>query len=120
MQGGCVCGDGLHELLAAKLETQGGFRDYARYGVLCVAVWLSLLGMNASLSTKYFYMAPNDLANLMIVGGAALCSLLMVALKGRYTQIYILWGLWKCDRAVSNKEFDEEAANNNENENDNP
>ena len=54
-------------------------------------------------------MAPNDLANLMTVGGAALCSLLMVIFKSRCTQISILWGLWKCDRTVSNDETDEEA-----------
>ena len=60
-------------------------------------------------------MAPNDLANLMTVGGAALCSLLMVVFKSRCTQISVLWGLWKCDRTMSN-EFDEETATN---ENDN-
>ena len=45
-------------------------------------------------------MAPNDLANLMTVGGTALYSLLMVIFKSRCTQISILWGLWKCDRTV--------------------
>ena len=46
-------------------------------------------------------MAPNDLANLMTVGGAALCWC---------TQISILWGLWKCDRNVSNDDTDDEEA----------
>ena len=45
--------------------------------------------------------APNDLANLMTVGGAALCWC---------TQISILWGLWKCDRNVSNDDTDDEEA----------
>ena len=54
-------------------------------------------------------MAPNDLANLMTVGGAALCSLLMVVFKSRCTQITILWGLWKCDRAPPSDDTDEEA-----------
>ena len=61
-------------------------------------------------------MAPNDLANLMTVGGAALCSLLMVVFKSRCTQISVLWGLWKCDRSVPN-ESDEEAPKTDENEN---
>ena len=64
-------------------------------------------------------MAPNDLANLMTVGGAALCSFMMVLFKSRCTQISILWGLWKCDRTVPD-ESDEEAANENENQNDHP
>ena len=59
-------------------------------------------------------MAPNDLANLMTVGGAALCSLLMVVFKSRCTQISILWGLWKCDRTVPS-ESDEETAKTEEN-----
>jgi len=54
-------------------------------------------------------MAPNDLANLMTVGGAALCSLLMVVFKSRCTQISILWGLWKCDRTPPSDDTDEEA-----------
>ena len=63
-------------------------------------------------------MAPNDLANLMTVGGAALCSLMMVLFKSRCTQISILWGFWKCDRTVPNDESDEEApATANENQN---
>ena len=64
-------------------------------------------------------MAPNDLANLMTVGGAALCSLLMVCFKSRCTQISILWGLWKCDRTVPSDETDEEATATNEIENEN-
>ena len=52
-------------------------------------------------------MAPND---LMIVGGAALCSLLMVISKSRCTQISILWGLWKCIRNVSSDDTDDEEA----------
>ena len=60
-------------------------------------------------------MAPNDLANLMTVGGAALCSLLMVVFKSRCTQISVLWGLWKCDRTVPN-ESDEEAPKTDETE----
>ena len=63
-------------------------------------------------------MAPNDLANLMTVGGAALCSLLMVVFKSRCTQISVLWGLWKCDRSVPN-ESDEEATATNETEDNN-
>ena len=59
-------------------------------------------------------MAPNDLANLMTVGGAALCSLMMVLFKSRCTQISILWGLWKCDRTVPD-ESDEETAKTEEN-----
>ena len=52
-------------------------------------------------------MALNDLANLMNVGDAALCSLPMVVFKSRCAQISILWGLWKCDRTVPD-ESDEE------------
>ena len=66
-------------------------------------------------------MAPNDLANLMTVGGAALCSLMMVLFKSRCTQISILWGLWKCDRSVPGESDDEAATcNDNDNENDHP
>ena len=61
-------------------------------------------------------MAPNDLANLMTVGDAALCSLLMVVFKSRCAQISILWGLWKCDRTVPSDESDEETATDDENE----
>ena len=39
--------------------------------------------------------------------------------KSRCTQISILWGLWKCDRAVPNDESDEEATATNEKENEN-
>ena len=53
-------------------------------------------------------MEPNDLANLMTVGGAALCSLLMVVFKSRCTRISLLWGLWSCDRAPQVDDSEEE------------
>ena len=43
-------------------------------------------------------MAPNDLANLMTVGGAALCSLLMVVFKSKCTKISVCFGIFSCDR----------------------
>ena len=54
-------------------------------------------------------MQPNDLANLMTVGGAALCSLLMVIFKSRCTQISVFWGLWSCSRSLPADDSDEEA-----------
>ena len=39
-------------------------------------------------------MEPNDLANLLTVGGAAMCSLMMVLFKSRCTNISVCFGLW--------------------------
>ena len=40
----------------------------------------------------------NDYSNIVTVGAAALCSILMVLFKSRCTQISLLWGIWKCNR----------------------
>ena len=51
---------------------------------------------------------PNDLANLLTVGGAALCSVLLVVFKSRCTRISCLYGLWACDRAPTEAENEPE------------
>ncbi len=57
-------------------------------------------------------MKPNDLANLMTVGAAALGSLLLIIFKSRCTNIdcSFLWGLFRynCIRTVNNDSSDEE------------
>eukprot|EP01048_Picozoa_sp_COSAG05_P029851 COSAG05_NODE_10048_length_586_cov_0.944559_1_plen_69_part_10 len=57
-------------------------------------------------------MEPNDLANLLTVGGAAMCSLMMVLFKSRCTKISICFGLWSCDRAVAGDDDEENGATN--------
>ena len=57
-------------------------------------------------------MKPNDLANLMTVGAAALGSLLLIIFKSRCTNIdcSFLWGFFRynCIRTVNNDSSDEE------------
>jgi hypothetical protein len=57
-------------------------------------------------------MKPNDLANLMTVGAAALGSLLLIIFKSRCTKIdcSFLWGFLKygCIRDVNNDSDEEE------------
>ena len=57
-------------------------------------------------------MKPNDLANLMTVGAAALGSLLLIIFKSRCTKIdcSFLWGFFKygCIRDVNNDSDEEE------------
>lgn len=57
-------------------------------------------------------MKPNDLANLMTVGAAALGSLLLIIFKSRCTKIdcSFLWGFFKygCIRDVNNDSDEED------------
>tara|TARA_R110002020_G_scaffold455033_1_gene671036 strand:- start:1949 stop:2230 length:282 start_codon:yes stop_codon:yes gene_type:complete len=47
----------------------------------------------------------NDWSNILTVGAAALCSVLMVLFKSRCSNIKVCFGLLSCDRQV--KEDDE-------------
>ena len=61
-------------------------------------------------------MAPNDLANLLTVGSAAVGSILLICFKSRCTNVSLCFGLWACDRNVSD-ESDEENPRTNKNAN---
>ena len=61
-------------------------------------------------------MAPNDLANLLTVGSAAVGSILLICFKSKCTNISLCFGLWACDRNVSD-ESDEENQRTNKNGN---
>ena len=47
-------------------------------------------------------MAPNDLANLLTDGPAAVGSILFICFKSKCTKISLCFGLWSCDRNVIN------------------
>lgn len=65
-------------------------------------------------------MKPNDLANLMTVGAAALGSLLLIIFKSRCTKIdcSFLWGFLRygCIRDVNNDSDEEDDKDNKKNE----
>ena len=65
-------------------------------------------------------MKPNDLANLMTVGAAALGSLLLIIFKSRCTKIdcSFLWGFFKygCIRDVNNDSDEEDNKDDKKNE----
>ena len=50
--------------------------------------------------------SPNDWSNILTVGAAALCSLLMVLFKSRCSKISLCWGIFSCNRVV--KDDDDE------------
>ena len=50
---------------------------------------------------------PNDYANIATVGAAALCSLMMVLFKSRCSKITFCWGIFSCNRVVTNDSEDE-------------
>ena len=52
--------------------------------------------------------SPNDWSNILTVGAAALCSLLMVLFKSRCSKISLCWGIFSCNRVV--KDDDDEPA----------
>tara|TARA_R110000824_G_scaffold13652_1_gene59144 strand:- start:1473 stop:1784 length:312 start_codon:yes stop_codon:yes gene_type:complete len=52
--------------------------------------------------------SPNDWSNILTVGAAALCSLLMVLFKSRCSRISLCWGIFSCNRVV--KDDDDEPA----------
>ena len=51
---------------------------------------------------------PNDYANIATVGAAAMCSLMMVLFKSRCRKITICWGIFSCNRVVTNDSEDED------------
>ena len=61
-------------------------------------------------------MAPNDLANLLTVGSAAVGSILLICFKSKCTNISLCFGLWACDRNVSESDEENPRTNKNANE----
>ena len=57
---------------------------------------------------------PNDFSNILTVGAAALCSVLLVVFKSRCSNISICFGLLSCKRKPLNEEEEEEPAPPNE------
>lgn len=51
---------------------------------------------------------PNDFSNILTVGAAALCSVLLVVFKSRCSDISLCWGLLACKRKPLNDEEVEE------------
>lgn len=49
----------------------------------------------------------NDYSNIVTVGAAALCSVLMVVFKSRCLKIVFCCGLFSCDRKVSDEDEEE-------------
>ena len=56
--------------------------------------------------------SPNDWSNILTVGAAALCSLLMVLFKSRCSKINLCWGIFSCDRVVQDDEDKTKPADN--------
>jgi len=52
--------------------------------------------------------SPNDWSNILTVGAAALCSLLMVLFKSRCSKISLCWGIFSCNRVVKDEDDSEE------------
>ena len=53
----------------------------------------------------------NDYSNIVTVGAAALCSVLMVVFKSRCLKIVLCCGLFRCDRKVSEEDEEEKDKN---------
>ena len=51
---------------------------------------------------------PNDFSNILTVGAAALCSVLLVLFKSRCSNISICFGLLSCKRKPLDEEEEEE------------
>tara|TARA_R110000787_G_scaffold2600_1_gene10198 strand:- start:1568 stop:1903 length:336 start_codon:yes stop_codon:yes gene_type:complete len=53
--------------------------------------------------------SPNDWSNILTVGAAALCSLLMVLFKSRCSKISLCWGIFSCNRVVKDDDDEPDA-----------
>ena len=53
--------------------------------------------------------SPNDWSNILTVGAAALCSLLMVLFKSRCSKISLCWGIFSCNRVVKDDDDEPES-----------
>jgi hypothetical protein len=62
---------------------------------------------------------PNDYSNIATVGAAALCSIMMVLFKSKCSKISLCFGLWSCDRVVTQDSKDDEPPQPQQ-QNDNP
>ena len=61
--------------------------------------------------TSYTWTA-NDWSNIVTISSAALASVLLVVFKSRCSRISVCFGLWSCDRDVSNGSDEDEDAQN--------
>ena len=61
--------------------------------------------------TSYTWTA-NDWSNIVTISSAALASVLLVVFKSRCSRISVCFGLWSCDREVSNDSDEDEDAQN--------
>ena len=60
--------------------------------------------------TGFDLWTPNDYSNFITICAAAVGSTLLVVFKSKCVKISVCFGLWSCDREVTNSDSDEDEA----------